>query len=532
MLFSMKDDDYDPIQFYSTRLASSFRRRASADRIRNMPVNDSFLSISSQPEKIEIFIHRIFFSGISPWENENTPPHLFYLIPFDSKLFDPVSQFCFPHGAKFMKQKINSSAELINQCLTQPIIDDIEFFTLYFPSIIDYPYFYCCRFMGNQFTMPTISHDLGIEEIFSLIENKEIPTSQMCICIQTNSKEQMLYYKFIMWMLECEKIGKYSISPILDSFYLKIQNDQEFNLMDFEQYKCLWPQKHREAFSALLAENLFSFIPNKGESIIIDKPPFPRFEWTRISLYPDEDNDDLTLSLPSLKQVLSNFSPQHLDIFISLINSLLLEDIIVIYSKNIQLVTSAILLCHFLIKPLKWVNPSISLLPDSAVDIFESPLSYIVGIDKIIPQIKNDDVVFFNLDEKDPKNCVKINKKKNIISFPSVFNLFDQLKVFFTKDNLNNLKTKNDNYDIEKSVLNITNNFVKELLNPLRASIITDYTNPKHAESRFLPELFLKHFDPESRVFVNRFINTQMMQFHIELECKTCSCEFNNQINN
>ena len=521
----MKDDDDDnPDAFFSLKLASSFRRKASGDRINHIPINDSYFTAPSLLDEKEEFIHRIYFTGVSPWESEGTSPHLFFTIPFDPSLFDPVTHFCFPHGAKFQSDDIISSPQFINECLTKPTTDDLQFFTLYFPNIQDYPYFYCCKFMGNPFSMPTISNELDLEDIFSLCEKKQIPNTEMCICIQSNFPDQNLYYNFIKWLLECEKIGKYTIAHLFDTFYLNIQNKESTENIDFALYNESWPSKHRESLLALLGNVIFHSLPKIGESLIVDKPPFPKFEWKKEQIFATSNKRDLNLSLCCMKHFMSSFCCNNVNTYITLLSSLILEKKVVLYSKNVPLLTDAILVCHFMLQPLKWVNPSVSLLPDSVVDIFDSPSAILVGVDTVFDEIPFESVVFFDLDSKE----IKIGKNK-IIHFPKSMNLQEKLQIYFTKDTLNRVKTQKDEYIIEKEVLEITNMAIKELLNPLRASIITDFSDPANAGSRFLPELFLKNFPGESRVFVNHFLNTQMMQFHIELECKRCSREFDEQ---
>ena len=498
----MSEEEDENIQdLFSLQLVSQFRRKTSSSNISNLRLNDSLVAPSVIQENHE-FVKRIYFTGTCPWEDEKTQPHLFFTIPFDQTLEDPISAFCFPHGGKITKKIIHSDAEFIQEALSKPDENsgDLEFFTLYFPIIEDAPYFYCCRFLGNLFSMPTISHELTLDDIFSLVNKGDVPCSEMCICVQSSYPDSNLYYGFLKWILQCERVGKFSITQATDMFLQDKLTDNEM-----KNFGAQWPEKHRDSLSALAAKIIFSEIPAPGDKLFVDKSPFPPFSWTREVTH---KRKDFELCLSSMRTLIS-FTP--LSIYMQLISALLLEKRIIVYSNSCSITTDIILAFHAMLYPMKWVAPSISILPDAATDIFDSPSSTMLGIDK---PLKNppDNTYYYDCDKREFK-C-----PRQLHPFPHAMLLEERLKPLFV-----------DPSGKEKEIIEMTNMAMKDILSPLRASIITDFSDPKKSGSRFMPELFLKNFPSESRLFVKSMLNTQMMQFHIELECRRCSAEFDEQ---
>jgi len=500
----MNDDiDYNVDDFMSLKLVSQFRKKTSYGKILKILANDSdcLQSPSSFYENNPI-IKRIYFCGSAPYENSSVP-HLFDTIPMDPTLNDPVSQFCFPHGCKFGSIKIDSHSSFVSEVMNSPNQNEIEFFTQYFPTIEDAPYFYCCKFMGNPFSMPSICHLIALEDVFDLVTPKSIPNSEMCICIQSGFPDQTLFYGILDWILQSEKIGKYSIYPIIDSYlnngsYLSAIRDDIVIRSLGSNPSQIWPGDHRSCLTRIVENLVLKTTPDPGSSIVLDFPPFPRWVWTRLN----GPRQELSLSIYCLKALVSRCSIKS---YIQLLTALTLEKSMLVYSKHTEVHTCIILAFHFMLHPLKWVSPSISILPDSAIDLLDSPSPTLIGTNTLPSRIPPNVVIF------DADSGIITNPPSVII--PNSNRLNDSLEELWKKE------TK-DSY---KWIIDMTNLAIKDLISPIHVSIITDFSATDSSGSRFLPELFLKNFTVENRPFIMQFSQTQMMQFYIELECRKSS---------
>ena len=496
----MTEEDLNESQFQTLNLMKIFRKKTEKGKLLNISTNDSYL-LQSPSELIEnsSVIERIYFTGRSPWD-ESGEAQLFYTIPFDSTLTDPISSICFPHEAIVKKKKINSNSEFILNVIDSPNNDELEFFCLYLPSRIEAPYFYCCKFKGNPFTMPTLSHELNLEDIFDLCQSNLIPISDMCISIQSKFPNHELYYNLLKWIIQCEKIGKFPLTNFIDIYLQKLDyftSLQDETLIDSPEN--IWPNKHRLALSTLMGIIIKKPIPDIGYYFNIDIPPFPKFSWFRSNNF---NKIDLLFSLNNLEKLISKIN---IKTYLQILTSLLLEKTILVYSKNINILTSIITTFHYLIKPLNWVSATIPILPDKLIDLLDSPSPTLIGIDWI-PNDISDNIVFF-----DVENSILYNPPNYLTPFNNI--LMDRLNEYWNNLNIESLKW----------ILNLTNFSIKELIAPIKVSINTDFSQTDNTGSRFLLELYLKNFLQEFRPFILKFSQTQLLQFHIELECKKCS---------
>lgn len=489
-------------KYNSLRLISNFRKRTKAEALPNTPINDSLVEPSTfdiQPNLIK----RIYFNGVCPWESTEEA-HLFYTIPFDKSLADPISRFLFPHGCRHGKLLFKSPSDFINSIMSIPYEKDLEFMTLYFPTIEDGPFFHCCKFVGTPFSIPTISHELNIEDIFSLIQNNAMPICDMAICVQSMYKDATMFHDFIKWYLECERIGKLAITPFLELFMeSKSLTSQSINSLFGPDADKVWPNIHRTKILAFLPCIGFTLLPTIGEEFVIDYEPFPPFKWTRKA---GIEGDDKFIA-NCIQFLTTIYKPS---IFVHILSALITENNFLVYSESQRLICNTVIALHGMLLPLNWVSTSISLLPDGLEDLLESPAPFIVGVDKKLKKLPPNTVIL-NIDKK------TADIPTSIVKMPQYNEMVERLKPLFKEQKI-------------EEIMGYTSQAIKELIGPIRPSIMTDISDKDHPGSRFVKELFLKNFPVASRKFVDTMTTTQMIQFYIELECRNKSAAFLNEI--
>ncbi|CAG9310299.1 unnamed protein product [Blepharisma stoltei] len=109
------------------------------------------------------------------------------------------------------------------------------------------------------------------------------------------------------------------------------------------------------------------------------------------------------------------FSSLTLQDFLWLIFALAQEKSIVFVSENLGLVTSCVLGALAMLRPLKWSNVTIPILPDSLVELLDSPVPIITGIQNISWRIRHDlvNTIFVMLDE--PKINQRVQGGRTVV---------------------------------------------------------------------------------------------------------------------
>lgn len=226
--------------------------------------------------------------------------------------------------------------------------------------------------------------------------------------------------------------------------------------------------------------------------------PYPIFKWKKVESL--EENSSMIIScLSFLVGTLNSVD------FSTLLSALLTEYQIIIYGKNIQIVSSIVLALHYLLSPLKWSFPSVSILPKDQYDYLDSPTPFIYGVDqKINMQQFESSIILVNTENK----TVELNKKP--FPFPA-----DQMEIF---ENLwDNYQAKQT--DLSLLILYHIRNFITDLLTPIPKFIFADVST-SNPVFEFQKEPYLLNFPHEQRSFLDSFVGTQMMSVYIQDECE------------
>ena len=437
------------------------------------------------------FINGFYIFGGYPWEKRNEASLLFS-YPENNKIHvSKFSTFCLPYGLDCTR----ISYDLLTCAYDQSQITESEFFTLYFPENIEAPYLFCLKFRANPLTMPTLCHSFTIFQLLEHCNVYNMPYCNFCMAIQSKYPSRSLFSKLLKWILLSETTARLQISNVLDSFY---SGDLISNII-------IWPESQHSSFLECLRSFFSRSVPQEFEKILIDKKPYPIFEW----IAPQTTNIYYPMVSKCLFQIIKLLDISN---FWKLFSSILLERSIIIYHPKQKIVCDAIISLHFLIKPLIWACSTISILPPSLYDLLNIPNPIIIGTIKPIDEI-NCGWVFVDL----TKN--RIFTDEEIILHPKKNKFYSG---FSRKYSIINNNHKNDtNLIIE--ILETCNAFVKEMIELLNKSIITDFSDPLNVQSKFFEEMYLQFFEHDERDFFHNFCTSQMVMLHIEQLCRKSS---------
>lgn len=490
----MNCDSIDPELFGSMSLVNRFWERTRLNQMIKICPDDSVDdSLIKQPDLN--FIHELSIIGSLP-KTDDKQPKVLFTLPLNTKNADYISLFCFPHECEHSQKTVELPSEVINQILNEPKAEDIEFLSVYFPLIEEAPYFFCCKYVANPFSIPSICHDYNLDNVFSMITKSSIPTCEICIAIQTYYPFQEMYYGFLKWLICCEQIGKYSISPLIDSFLIS-------NEINSSVDKSKWPSCHRRQFSEFLSTIIQTHL-DLNSSFVIDRAPYPKFAW---DLEPIENMSE-KLVINCVGCLLDRIDCEQ---FIVLLSSLLLQKHVIIFYKKIDILTNIIIAIQNLILPLEWHVGIIPILPDSRDDLIQSPTPVIIGVDHPLSEDLSEDNVFLDLENNRMEiHCSIPNLPFAKLIRESFYKYFDLLGGHSRAIAI-------------KEILDAVHQLVKKILSNVRPSIMTDYSNLEDISSRFFVELFMKRFDKDNRAFIQKMLETQILKFYIEKECKKAS---------
>lgn len=122
------------------------------------------------------------------------------------------------------------------------------------------------------------------------------------------------------------------------------------------------------------------------------------------------------------------------DDFLWIIFAISQEKSIVFVSTNPSLVSGCVLALHCLLRPLKWPNLMIPLVPDSLSELLEAPIPILAGVPYITPAKRQElnTIIWVMLDEKNiSKRIIKFTNNENEVVLPCWPNGIRQLKSLY-----------------------------------------------------------------------------------------------------
>ena len=481
-------------KYSSMVLRGKFRQRFELNGSQ-IGADDAFNLLTTSSDKFQTLIAGFYIYGCYPWEKCNEGKNLFSFPENDmsSSLFIP---FCFPDGLNKSSSAIDKNGkrviqkcELIQTTFDEKQIDDAQFFTLYFPENEQAPYLFVLRYKVNPLTMPTICHNFSLLSLLEKINLYDMPSCYQCIAIKSKLPYDSLFEELMKWILQCEMIGRMQISDELDNFL-------NGNIVKEHSY---WPKDcQKQMFDNL--QFLFSLTTNCiDEKIFIDELPFPTFQW--------KAPDVAVQYYPLAARSTYNFV-KHVDIhmFWSIFSAMLLERQIIVYHPDIEIASSVILSLHFLLKPLKWVLHSFSVLPPTMIDFSNSPSSVLIGT---IIEIANTD-----------QDCVTVNLKERKVIAGRPINIHPKEKKFCNRFQHSYQEINSPESPVIIEMIESCNHIVEKMISKINASIMSDYSDESNIQSKFIEELYLQHFKEEEREFLHCFCDAQMFMMYTEQLCR------------
>ena len=477
----------------------------------------------SNSDIFESLIDAFWIFGNYPWENEGEPK-----ILYQEK--DKKHQGSF--FLKFVFVKNNPQKELVFQHPNEGIIhvyqpscdpDENSFEVLYFPQNKDSPFLYLYRKIVSPLTFPAFANDLDFSTLISYCTPEKVPVSEICYAVLTKFPYFDFFNKFFQWIEQSENIGRIEILPKIDSFFFEKKiikdtdkngfepnpglsdvNDDDFKTTDsflISSKKLEWPESHKRLMHNAFIIFMIATPPSEDNSITYNEPPLPEFNWVR----PQYEHAYFPLALWALRDVCKNVS---CDVFTMIYSCFLLEKTTIVYSKQQKLVDNFVISLHYAIRPLHWVNSSVSPLPHDLYDLISSPTPILLGVvEPLSPESYGDDVNYVDLENR------KILTRVASLLIPGMQDLIGKLKEHWTK------AAEGKEEDL-MAILHLLNEKVQYFLSFMPVSIVSCLSENETTKSSFVQELYLAHFEHDDRKYLKRFSETQMFQLECEKQCK------------
>lgn len=459
--------------------------------------DDADVIVSHESGVFVSSIEHMDIVGIYPWE-ERSEPHVMFHYPRSSRHNDSICQFIFPDGCSKSVVQYKKPSQLLSDIFQTCTDDQITKEVHYFKENTKSPLMFCYKVKVNPITIPVVAHSLKLSELMEALNFPNVPFVEICIAIQTKFPYNDYFDRLVLWLLNSEGIARMAINEILANYPNTKVTPEE---IDGDGGSLLaptvsWPASHRDTFSYVF-ETTFSLpVPGIGMPLTVDYPPFPQLYWER----PDIEPAYMQLLNTCLRKMTTSVTPE---LFAKLLNVFILEYSIVIYSSDLSLLTHTILALHYLLRPLRWVGASISVLPSSLMDIMSSPSPVIVGVNKRVSMTLEREALF-DLDAR------KFTIQPTPPMHPHLGAIQKQYKKTIGVE---------DNAPYE-ALIDGVSQFIKELMDPVEFSIVSNCSDIHNVTSKFLNDMYLSGFAANERKFMDEFVGVQLFRFYVEQACR------------
>lgn len=489
----------------TNRLLDTSLSRIGDRGFNSLSESDLHVLPSYSVESISLFedsiIQGIYMIGSLPWE-EDHHPHLLFSLPEGDQESGSLVSFCIDKSDVKSQVPIDSKEKFMSEILGEINDDQIEFFTLYFPTFTNSPYYYCAKFTANSFTIPLLCHGRKMDALFNSVTNNSLPTTRICIAIRSKFPYPDLYFNFIKYFLKCELLGRKKISNLLEMFYqtgeFKEAVNQYRKSYDLKTLLSDWPYSFRNLMTELVGIALAKRFGEEHKQITIEHQKLDKFIWNHPTIDPPIDN----FILFSIQSILRYLTPEQ---FLQMFSAIVLEKKIIIYGKNREIITNIVNSIHYIISPFSISIPILSILPSNTSEILNSHSPMIMGSSRK-PVDKSG--LFFLVDLED----------KSVI-LPELFLLFPRYEqILSSLTDVWDLYAENASH-AALTIRDITNGLMKDFDEALSFSITVDYNEIYQRSANFHPEIFVSYFLANDISFIKEFLNTIYVQNYIRLKC-------------
>lgn len=198
-----------------------------------------------------------------------------------------------------------------------------------------------------------------------------------CLCLLSYIPVFDMHFKLLTALLQLRKIWKMEVLTEYESFRVSLKKATE-------EVPPIWKD--------ILGKYAKSEKVSPGLKIVIEEPLIHTIEYTFCNDLSMIDIEWVVSSLVSL------LDPQD---FLWLLAALVQEKSIVFVSYNLDLLTTCVLAMQALLRPFKWPNLSISLIPDSLRELLEAPIPILAGLPGTAPESRKNmtNLIWVFLDE-------------------------------------------------------------------------------------------------------------------------------------
>jgi len=241
-----------------------------------------------------------------------------------------------------------------------------------------------------------------------------------------------------------------------------------------------------------------------------DRSPYPPLRWANHS----REKPEREIALQSLKVLLAHINQSGFEM---ILRGLLTERSVLVLGSRRCDVADVILALHLVVDPLRWICPSMSLMPHTMLDLFGQPTAFLYGLAGLAVT-PPENAVIVDLNKKTVKTSLKL------LDLPDI-ETRDGAKLEFKKTLKAHWKASSPDEAAPLIAADVAA-YLAKLLAPVPRSIVTNMTSMDALSSTFVPELYLAQFRQEHRPFVQAVAETQMMQFYVQKICKDRSDNF------
>lgn len=433
-----------------------------------------------------------YLIGSLPWEYTQAP-HILYSYPPNDPIAQAYLPFLLPEGCNYKVSTFETIGEMLTDVYDSESAEHGQFFPLYFPENKHTPYLLVYRFTVSPLTLPSFAHDMSLAQLLQHVTHTAVPTCRVCLAMKARAPCMALFRQFVRWILDAESISRMKDFSVIDGYLFN------YSMPESGDLGSSWPEQHRQIFTNQVIPRLASVIPCPGNEVVIDIVPFPEFRWTISS---SEQTRDV-MAKEALLDLVKHVTPR---LFMEIFKAVVLENTIIVYHKREEVVSNVILSLHFLLKPMKWVCGSISILPTEFKDLLNAPNPLLIGTVEAIQQVTAG-YVYVDLEQG------YLKREDDDLTYPKETEMEKAVKEKFRT-------ARSGDSESLLELLHLCNDSVAKLIEPVVNSIITDVSNTDLVQSKFFVELFLKQFVLDERPFMKAFCETQMFQLYIEQECR------------
>lgn len=194
--------------------------------------------------------------------------------------------------------------------------------------------------------------------------------------------------------------------------------------------------------------------------------------------------------------------------FCWLLSALVQEKSIIFVSENFGLVTSCVLGIRALIRPFKWMNLTIPLIPENLRELLDAPVPLLAGITSIEAKIRHKfpNIIWVLLDENDLNHRIQCSTAMVFEVSDIQTAVMNEMKEFYIFQGINTFEKTCEMQENAVKVAKVLKNYWEKLL-----KTFSPVTNDKKKTQKLI-----NNYPKHEQKFIKSLISTQMFINTIE----------------